>query len=68
LINRIWNTRSGAHVTLVSATFYVLSREDFDAIVKAKTALGGRLFAQPALAISWRLRTADTELRTLEER
>ena len=48
--------------------FYVLSREDFDAMVKAKPALGGRLFEQLALAISWRLRTADTELRTLEER
>ena len=48
--------------------FYVLSREDFDAMVKAKPALGGRLFEQLALAISWRLRMADTELRTLEER
>ena len=48
--------------------FYVLSREDFDGMVKAKPALGGRLFEQLALAISWRLRTADTELRTLEER
>ena len=37
-------------------------------MVKAKPALGGRLFEQLALAISWRLRTADTELRTLEER
>jgi len=48
--------------------FYVLSREDFDAMVKAKPALGGRLFEQLALAIYWRLHTADTELRTLEER
>lgn len=48
--------------------FYVLSRVDFDAMVKAKPALGARLFEQLALSVSWRLRTADTELRTLEER
>ena len=47
---------------------YVLSRENFDAMVKASPPLGGRLFEQLALAISYRLRTADTELRTLEER
>ena len=47
---------------------YVLSRESFDAMVKANPALGGRLFEQLALAVSWRLRTADNELRTLEER
>jgi SulP family sulfate permease len=47
---------------------YVISRANFDALVSAQPALGGRLFAQLALAISRRLRTADGELRTLEER
>ena len=47
---------------------YVLSRDSWDVIVKANPAIGGRLFEQLALAISWRLRTADSELRMLEER
>ncbi|MSP48731.1 MAG: cyclic nucleotide-binding domain-containing protein [Alphaproteobacteria bacterium] len=47
---------------------YVVSRDNFDAMVKANPALGGRLFEQLALTISRRLRAADTELRFLEER
>lgn len=47
---------------------YALSRERFDALVKANPALGGRIFEQLAYAVSKRLRVADTELRLLEER
>ena len=47
---------------------YILSRDSCDAMVRANPAIGGRLFEQLALAVSWRLRTADSELRTLEER
>ena len=47
---------------------YALSRERFDALVKANPALGGRVFEQLAYAVSKRLRVADTELRLLEER
>jgi sulfate permease, SulP family len=47
---------------------YAVSRENFDAIVKASPALGGRLFEQLARAVSWRLRIADAELRVLEGR
>ena len=50
------------------ADLYVLSRERFDALVKANPALGGRVFEQLAYAISKRLRVADTELRLLEAR
>ena len=47
---------------------YALSRERFDALVKTNPALGGKVFEQLAYAVSKRLRTADTELRVLEER
>ena len=50
------------------ADLYVLSRERFDALVKANPALGGRVFEQLAYAVSKRLRVADTELRLLEAR
>ncbi len=47
---------------------YALSRDSYDAMVEAHPALAGRLIEQLALAISWRLRIADSELRALEER
>ena len=51
-----------------AADLYALSRERFDALLKANPALGGRVFEQLAYAVSKRLRVADIELRLLEER
>ncbi|MFM9968054.1 MAG: SLC26A/SulP transporter family protein [Burkholderiales bacterium] len=61
--------RRSADIEAATASdLYVLSREQFDIMVKDNPALGGRLFQQLALAVSRRLRTADAELGTLEER
>ena len=58
-----------ADIGAVTATdLYVLSRERLDGLVKTNPALSGRVFEQLAYAVSKRLRTADTELRVLEER
>ena len=61
-------TRSANVEAATPAELFVLSRERFDALVKTNPALGGRVFEQLAYAVSKRLRTADTELRLLEER
>jgi CRP-like cAMP-binding protein len=47
---------------------FLLSRARFDELVVRDPALGGIIFERLAVAISKRLRTADTELRVLEER
>ncbi|HBP20772.1 MAG TPA: cyclic nucleotide-binding protein [Planctomycetes bacterium] len=47
---------------------YVLSRERFDAVAEADPVISSAVFAQLALAGSRRLRSADAELATLEER
>jgi len=47
---------------------YVLSRERFEALTKQDPTLSGSVFLRLAFALSQRLRTADTELRVLEER
>lgn len=58
-----------AHVEAVTpSTLFLLSRARFDALVTRDPALGGIIFEQLAVAVSKRLRTADTELRMLEER
>jgi SulP family sulfate permease len=61
-------TRSANVEAATPADLFALSRERFDALVKTNPALGGRVFEQLAYAVSKRLRTADTELRLLEER
>lgn len=50
------------------AELFLLSRARFDALVARDPALGGVIFERLAVAISKRLRSADTELRVLEER
>ncbi len=60
--------RSADVEAATAAELYVLSRGRFEALVKSNPALAGRIFEQLALALSKRLRTADTELRALEER
>ena len=58
-----------ASVEAVTATeLFVLSRKRFDEVAIRYPALGGTIFERLAVAISKRLRTADTELRVLEER
>ncbi len=47
---------------------YVLSRERFDALAKTNPEFGRQIFEQLALALSNRLRLADSELSVLEER
>jgi SulP family sulfate permease len=47
---------------------YVLSRKRFDELMRTNPALCGTIFERLALAISKRLRMADTELRVLEQR
>jgi SulP family sulfate permease len=60
--------RSADASAVTPVDLFSLSRERFDALVKTDPALGGRVFEQLAYAVSKRLRTADTELRLLEER
>jgi SulP family sulfate permease len=47
---------------------YVLSRKRFDKLMRTNPALCGEFFERLALALSKRLRMADTELRVLEQR
>jgi len=60
--------RSANVEAATAADLYSISRERFDELVKRNPALGGRIFEQLAFVISNRLRSADTELRMLEER
>ena len=63
------NQPRSANVEAVTpAELFLLSRARFDALVARDPALGGVIFERLAVAISKRLRTADTELRVLEER
>jgi len=63
------NQPRSANVEAVTPTeLFLLSRVRFDALVARDPALGGIIFERLAVAISKRLRTADTELRVLEER
>jgi CRP-like cAMP-binding protein len=63
------NQPRSANVEAVTPTeLFLLSRARFDALLARDPALGGIIFERLAVAISKRLRTADTELRVLEER
>lgn len=58
-----------ANVEAVTPTeLFSLSRARFDAVAAKYPALSGIMFERLAVAISKRLRSADTELRVLEER
>ena len=60
--------RSASVEAVTPAELFLLSRARFDALLAKDPALGGAIFARLAVAISKRLRSADTELRALEER
>jgi len=60
--------RSANVEAATEADLFSISRERFDEVVKRNPALGNRIFEQLAYVISNRLRSADTELRVLEER
>lgn len=47
---------------------YMLSRRRFDELMRTNPVLCGKIFERLALAVSRRLRSADTELRLLERR
>ncbi len=60
--------RSADAEAVTDASCYVLSRGRFDELTHRNPALGGKIFEQLAFALAKRLRTADIELRALEER
>ena len=60
--------RSADAETAKHTELFVLSRAAFDAMAHHGEGLDGRIFEQLALAIAQRLRVADAELRSLEER
>jgi hypothetical protein len=62
---RVFDSRDGAIEWMEDQ---LLSRARFDALVATDPALGGIIFERLAVAISKRLRSADTKLRVLEER
>ena len=60
--------RSASVEAATPTELFVLSRARFDAMAAKYPALAGTIFERLAVAISKRLRSADTELRVLEER
>ncbi len=60
--------RSADAEAATATELYVISRDRFDALLKTDPALGGRIFEKLSVALSIRLRLADTELRALEDR
>ena len=60
--------RSASVEAVTPTELFVLSRARFDAMAAKYPALAGTIFERLAVAISRRLRSADTELRVLEER
>ena len=61
-------SRSADAEAATATDLYVLSRDRFDALLKLDPVLGGRVFEKLSVALSTRLRLADTELRALEDR
>lgn len=60
--------RSAEAVAATDTRLFCLSRHRFDDLAARQQALSARIFEQFAVAIAHRLRTADAELRALEER
>jgi SulP family sulfate permease len=60
--------RSADVEAATAVELYALSRERFDALARLNPELGGQVFEQLALALSNRLRMADSELSELEAR
>lgn len=60
--------RSASVEAVTPTELFLLSRARFDAVAAKYPALAGTVFERLAVAISKRLRSADTELRVLEER
>jgi SulP family sulfate permease len=60
--------RSASVEAVTPTELFVLSRKRFDEVAAKYPALAGTIFERLAVAISKRLRSADTELRVLEER
>ncbi|HEY3287428.1 MAG TPA: SulP family inorganic anion transporter [Gemmatimonadaceae bacterium] len=60
--------RSASVEAVTPTELFVLSRARFNEVAGKYPALGGTIFERLAVAISKRLRSADTELRVLEER
>ena len=60
--------RSATVEAVTPTELFLLSRARFDEVAAKYPALGGTVFERLAVAISKRLRSADTELRVLEER
>jgi sulfate permease, SulP family len=60
--------RSAIAEAATPSEVFVLSRKEFDEIVRQNGTLAADVFEQLALAIAQRLRTTDAEVRALEER
>lgn len=60
--------RSATAVAAERTELFALSRADLDAAAAERPGLGQRLFESLAIAVSERLRSANKELRTLEQR
>jgi CRP-like cAMP-binding protein len=60
--------RSADAVAVARTDLYVVSRARLDALEKTDAALSAHLFERIAREISQRLRIANMELRSLEER
>lgn len=60
--------RSADAVAKTDCELYVFSRQRFNEHSRADAVLGVRVFARLARAVSLRLRQADAELRTIEDR
>lgn len=61
-------TRSADAEAKSDCELYVLSREEFDAHVRANPLVGVRVFERLARAVSVRLRQTNAELRAIEDR
>ncbi|MBU1536803.1 cyclic nucleotide-binding domain-containing protein, partial [Myxococcota bacterium] len=60
--------RSADGVARADTDLFKLSRHAFNTLALKEAAIGIRVFARLALMVSRRMRTADAEIRTLEER
>lgn len=60
--------RSADAVAAIPVDLFVITRERFDEVARKNTELAAQVFERLSRVVSRRLRTADTELRALEER
>ena len=62
------DVRSADAVAKTDSELYALSRSRFNDVARTDAVLGVKVFARLALLVSRRLRSANAELRSLEQR